>query len=328
LVVPVFNEEEVLDAFVDAVRARLGTPLLARGDEYELLFVDDGSTDRSVARILDLRGGDPGRIKLVALSRNFGHQIAITAGIDHACGDTVTILDADLQDPPELVLELIDRWRDGFDVVYAQRTKREGEGAFKRLTAAVFYRALSRSSPIRIPLDAGDFRLMSRRAADAVRRLGERHRFMRGLTSWVGFRQTAVPYVRAPRHAGATKFPLRRMLRFAWDAFTGFSFFPLRLAIYSGLLASAASVGLACWALWVRLFTDRAVQGWTSLMVVVLFLGGVQLFTIGVMGEYVARIFEESKRRPLYFVDRTEGVAPAPRDDSRPDRVAADGDGP
>lgn len=307
LVIPVFNEEPGLHELYSRVTGALGEPLASAGDRYEIIMVNDGSTDRSEEIINELHGKDPQHVKLVSFSRNFGHQAAITAGIDLAGGDTVTVLDADLQDPPEVVLKMIEQWRAGYDVVYGQREKREAETVFKKLTAKLFYRLMRSSTQLDIPVDVGDFRLMSRKAATALRALREKHRFVRGMVSWVGFKQTSVSYVRETRFAGETKYPLRKMVRFAWDGFTGFSLAPLRLATYTGVLSAAISVVIACWAIYVRLLTDRAVQGWTSLIIAILFLGGVHLVTVVVLGEYVGRIFEESKRRPIYIVDRTLG---------------------
>ena len=303
LVIPVFNEERVLPELLRRLQDTLGKPLRSRDENYELVFVDDGSRDRSRAILREFRQQDSNHVRLIFFSRNFGHQAAITAGMDFARGDTVTVLDADLQDPPEVVLEMIAKWREGHDVIYAVRERRIREGYFKRVTALLFYRLLRKSTRLEIPLDAGDFRLMSRKAIEAMKKLPERHRFIRGLTTWIGFQQTCVKYVRQPRAYGETKYPLSKMVQLAWDAFTGFSLMPLQLATYLGLFAATLSVLAGVWALYIRLFTERTVQGWTSLMIAVLFLGGVQLFAIGMLGEYVGRIFEESKRRPLYLVD-------------------------
>lgn len=297
------NEEAVLPELYQRVIKGLATPIESQGDQVEIILIDDGSTDQSRKILKDLYKKDSDRIQIVFLSRNFGHQAAITAGMDLATGDTVTVLDADLQDPPEVVLEMISKFRDGFDVVYGLRKNRESEGIFKKMTAALFYRMLRSSTQLDIPLDTGDFRLMSRRAIHAMKSLRETHRFVRGLAKWVGYSQTSVSYVRQARFAGETKYPLKKMLRLAWDAFTGFSLLPLRIATYLGLFATLFSVAVGIWALYVRFFTPNAVQGWTSLMIAILFLGGAQLFTIGVLGEYVGRIFEESKKRPLYLVE-------------------------
>ena len=306
-VIPVFNEEAGLPELYARLTGSIAEPLTQAGERYEIILVNDGSTDRSEEIIRELHDKDPEHVKLVSFSRNFGHQAAITAGIDVARGQTVTVLDADLQDPPEAILKMIEKWRDGYDVVYGRREKREAETAFKKITAKIFYRMMRSSTQLDIPVDVGDFRLMSRKAATALRGLREKHRFIRGMVSWVGFKQTSVPYVRETRYAGETKYPLRKMVRFAWDGFTGFSLAPLRLATYVGVVSAGVSVIIACWALYVKLFTNRAVQGWTSLIIAILFLGGVQLVTVGVLGEYVGRIFEETKRRPIYIIDHTLG---------------------
>ena len=316
-VIPVFNEEAGLPELYARLTGSIAEPLTQAGERYEIILVNDGSTDRSEEIIRELHDKDPEHVKLVSFSRNFGHQAAITAGIDVARGETVTVLDADLQDPPEAILKMIEKWRAGYDVVYGLREKREAETVFKKFTAKLFYRLMRSSTQLDIPVDVGDFRLMSRKAATALRSLREKHRFVRGMVSWVGFKQTSVPYVRETRYAGETKYPLRKMVRFALDGFTGFSLAPLRLATYVGVVSAGISVIIACWALYVKLFTNQAVQGWTSLIIAILFLGGVQLVTVGVLGEYVGRIFEETKRRPIYIIDHTLGelnVPEAPED--------------
>ena len=315
VVIPCFNESEVI--------AETARRLLAQADALtevgtELIFVDDGSRDDTCAQIKALAAGDA-RIKLLSFARNFGHQIAVTAGIEAAAGDAVVLIDADLQDPPELIPRMLALWREGNDVVYGTRTEREGESAFKRGTAKAFYRLLNRLSDIPIPLDTGDFRLMSRRVVDTLRAMPERDRFVRGMVSWVGFRQTALPYRRAERFAGQTKYPLRKMLRFAADGLLSFSTKPLQLAIALGAAASALAFAGIVYALVVRLFTQRWVEGWAGLFIAVLFIGGVQLVTLGILGEYVGRIYHEVKRRPLYVVGETVGLAhdgqpPARRD--------------
>jgi glycosyltransferase involved in cell wall biosynthesis len=249
----------------------------------------------------DLHATDP-RVRVVTLSRNFGHQAAITAGLDHARGDAVVILDADLQDPPELIPAMVERWKQGYDVVYGVRTRRERESLWKRATAALFYRVLRRASAIEIPLDTGDFRLLSRPVVDALHSLRERHRFVRGLVAWAGFRPIGLPYTREGRDAGESKFPTSRMLRLAGDAVVSFSIVPLRLASAVGLTVSLTCFAYALFATWGRWMHDRPVPGWTSLMVAVLFVGGVQLICLGIIGEYIGRIYEEVKRRPLYVV--------------------------
>jgi dolichol-phosphate mannosyltransferase len=309
IVIPCFNESEVI--------AETARRLLAQADALtevgtELIFVDDGSRDDTCAQLKALAAGDA-RIKLLSFARNFGHQIAVTAGIEAASGDAVVLIDADLQDPPELIPRMLALWREGNDVVYGTRTEREGESAFKRGTAKAFYRLLNRLSDIPIPLDTGDFRLMSRRVVDTLRAMPERDRFVRGMVSWVGFRQAALPYRRAERFAGQTKYPLRKMLRFAADGLLSFSTKPLQLAIALGAAASALAFAGIVYALVVRLFTQRWVEGWAGLFIAVLFIGGVQLVTLGILGEYVGRIYHEVKRRPLYVVGETVGLPPPHR---------------
>lgn len=297
VVVPVFNEEAILPE----LHNRLTTVMRDLGEPYELVFVNDGSKDGSGAGLANLAKADP-HVRVIDFARNFGHQIAITAGMDHAGGDAVVIIDADLQDPPEVIKDLVARWREGFQVVYAVRAKRRGETFFKLLTASVFYRLIRRITNVDIPVDTGDFRLMDRKVVDALKQIRERHRFVRGLVSWVGFRQTGVEYVRQERFAGETKYPLRKMLKFAFDGITSFSFVPLQAATYFGFASAGLAFVLICWVLFEALIAHETVQGWSSLMVAVLFLGGVQLITIGLIGEYVGRIYDEVKGRPLYLV--------------------------
>lgn len=308
VVVPVYNEA----AGLDALHERLTSTLQRAALPYEIVLVDDGSRDGSWERMTELARRDP-RLVLVRLSRNFGHQIAITAGLDHARGEAVVVMDADLQDPPEVVPRMIERWRAGYDVVYGRRERRLGEGLFKRGTAAVFYRLVRRLTAVDIPADTGDFRLMSRRAVDALRTLQERNRFVRGMVAWVGFRQTALDYVREARHVGETKYPVRKMVRFAGDAIFSFSHVPLRVATWLGLASSLVAFGYAVYAILARLLGWPTVQGWASLMVAIIFLGGVQLISLGVIGEYIGRIYDEVKARPLYLtqaVVRSEKSAP------------------
>jgi len=296
IVIPVFNEEEVLPTLGErlaAVTAQAGLP-------YEIILVDDGSRDRSWNEMCALAERDP-HVVLVRLSRNFGHQLAITAGVEHARGDAVVIMDADLQDPPEVVLEMLEHWRDGADVVYGRRRVRAGESRFKLATASGFYRLIRRLTTVDIPADTGDFRLMSRAAVDALNRLGERNRFVRGMVAWIGFRQDEVLYDRAARFAGTTKYPLRKMLRFAADAIFSFSYVPLRVATLCGATVSMASFIYAMYAVMARIFNWNVVHGWASVMVAVVFLGGVQLICVGLLGEYVGRIYDEVKKRPLYI---------------------------
>ncbi|MFI5143360.1 MAG: glycosyltransferase family 2 protein [Thermoanaerobaculales bacterium] len=304
VVIPVFNEE----ANIPELFRRLDAALSGLSGSHEIVMVDDGSTDRTWAMVGELAGRDP-RVKGVRFSRNFGHQMAFTAGLDHADGDAVVIMDGDLQDPPELIPELVARWREGYDVVYAVRGKREGETAFKLITAAAFYRLMERIARIRIPVDTGDFRLMSRRAADALRRLPERHRFTRGLVAWLGFPQTGVTYARAARHAGETKYPLRSMLRLASDGITSFSYVPLQLATWLGLLVAGVSLAAEVALLGARAFGSHP-WTWTYVAAALGFVAGLQLLTTGALGAYVGRIHDEVKRRPLYLVQDTIGFGP------------------
>ena len=307
VVVPVFNEEGNLPE----LHRRLAAVLPAVVDSWEIVFVDDGSRDRSWKLIRDLAAADP-HVRGVRFSRNFGHQMAFAAGLNHARGDAVVIMDADLQDPPELIPELVARWREGHEVVYAVRTRREGETLFKKLTASVFYRLLRRITQVEIPVDTGDFRLMGRRALEAFRRLPERHRFTRGLVAWVGFSQVGVPYARAARKAGETNYPLRKMLRFAVDAITSFSHVPLQLATWLGFLTSLFAFAYIVVVVVLK-FVGISWPGYTSLMAAILFLGGVQLVMIGLLGEYLGRVYDEVKGRPLYLVQDTVGSDPGPR---------------
>ena len=298
VVAPVHNEAETVAELHRRIRA------VAELETCEIVLVDDGSTDGSWATMLALASTDP-RLRLLRLSRNFGHQAALTAGLDAARGDAVVLMDADLQDPPEVIPALLARWREGYDVVYGLRTARDGETRFKRWTAALFYRLLRGMTRVDIPADAGDFRLLSRRAVEALARMPERARFLRGMTSWVGFRQAGVPYRRDARYAGETKYPTRRMIRFAVDAITSFSTTPIRVVTGLGLIVVSFCVGVLAWAIYVKFFTDTAVAGWTSVLIVVLLLGGMQLVGLGVIGQYVSRIFEEAKQRPLYVVEES-----------------------
>lgn len=303
VVVPVFNEEEN----IPELYRRLTAVLPEVAASWEVLFVDDGSRDGSWGLIAQLAREDP-HVRGLRFSRNFGHQMAFAAGLDHARGRAVVIMDADLQDPPELIPELVAKHRQGFEVVYAVRAARRGETAFKRLTAKLFYRLLARLTTVGIPLDTGDFRLMGPRAVEAFRRLPERHRFTRGLVAWLGFSQTGVPYERPPRFAGQTKYPLRKMLRFAADAMTSFSHVPLQLATWLGFLVSAVAFLYILVVIALK-FAGVSWPGYTSLMAAILFLGGAQLVMVGLLGEYVGRIYDEVKRRPLYLV--AEEVGPA-----------------
>lgn len=300
VVAPMYDEEQVAEEFVRRTTAAMG------GLDHELIVVDNGSTDRT-AEILDgLRAEFP-RLKVVSLSRNFTHQGGITAGIDFARGDTVTVLDGDLQDPPELIPQMIERWRQGADVVFAVREERLGESAFKRGTAKAFYRVLRTISDIDIPIDAGDFRLMSRRAAEGLRGMRETSRYIRGMTGWLGLRRDSIRYARDARFAGETKYPFRAMWRLAMDGAFSFSARPLQLATWLGFAAATVGLVLAVAVVSMRLFDDALQRGWASLMLTLLFFGGVQLITIGILGEYVGRIYDEVRRRPLYLVRDVRG---------------------
>ena len=273
----------------------------------EIIFVDDCSHDRSHELLLDIRRRDP-RCKLIRLTRNFGHQVAITAGLDVALGEATIVMDADLQDPPELVLELIARWREGYEVVYADREEREGEGWLKRAMSAWFYRLMQRLASLEMPVDVGDFRLIDRRALDAFRSMRERRRYVRGVFSWVGFRQTGVPYRRPARFAGKPKYSFRTLLRLAIDGIVSFSDVPLRIALVWGFFFSVASFLVGVFAIATRLAGIFVVPGWASIVVVVSFLGGIQLTLMGMMGLYIGSIYEEVKARPLYVVRDTHGI--------------------
>ncbi len=311
LVVPVYNESEVLSAFYE--RATHTLTSLANVD-YEILFVDDGSADDSFQQLIKYAAANP-RVSVLKFSRNFGHQIAITAGIDHADGDCVVVIDADLQDPPEVIGSMIEQWRQGFDVVYGVRSEREGEGAMKLMTASAFYRVLGKLTQIQIPANVGDFRLMSRRAVDQLKQLREKDRFVRGLVSWIGFNQTGVTYSRDKRYAGVTKYPYRKMIKFAFDGITSFSTAPLKLATWSGYCASLLAF-LYLLSVFVQKALGYTVEGWATIMVALLFLGGVQLVCLGILGEYLGRIFNEVKPRPMYVLE--ELIRPGSEDHLRP----------
>ncbi len=296
VVAPVYNEEQTVPHFYQ----RVVEVMEGLGEPFELVLVNDGSRDDSYRAIQALHERDP-RVRAVNFSRNFGHQIAISAGLDYARGDAVIIMDSDLQDPPEVIPDLIARWKDGAEVVYAQRASRQGETAFKLMTAKLFYRLIERMTSVQIPRDTGDFRLLYRRVVDALVAMREHHRFMRGLSAWVGFRQEAVRYDRAERFAGETKYPLRKMIRFSLDAITGFSYAPLQLATSFGFALAALSLVGILIAVIVRVF-GGAIQGQGTTLIVVLFLGGIQLIFLGIIGEYLGRIYDEVRARPLYIV--------------------------
>jgi glycosyltransferase involved in cell wall biosynthesis len=304
VVVPIFNEEET----IDELHQRLQAFFARLGESWEVVFVDDGSVDRSLSMLRSLTASEP-RYRVVSFGRNFGHQIAITAGVDYAEGQAVVVMDADLQDPPEVVAEMLEKWREGFDVVYGVRTKRLGESFFKKVTAKIFYRVLRLMLGFEIPVDTGDFRLMSRPVVLTLRSLRERHRFIRGMVAWVGFRQTKVFYERQGRFAGETKYPLSKMVRFAIDGITSFSIVPVRLATWLGLFAGAAAIGIGVWALVQKLTGgSEVVIGWTTIMMLIAAASSAQLLMMGVLGEYVGRIYEEVKSRPLYTVQEELNV--------------------
>ncbi|MCE2435050.1 MAG: glycosyltransferase family 2 protein [Candidatus Latescibacteria bacterium] len=298
VVVPCFNEEAVIR---ETHRQLVSTLEQVPELDFELVYVDDGSRDGTLDLLRGIQRADS-RVRVLVLSRNFGHQIAVTAGIQGTQGDAVVVIDADLQDPPAVILDMLDRWRKGADVAYGVRTKREGETAFKRWTAWAFYRLFRRLTETPIPLDTGDFRLMDRKVVDAFLAMPERDRFVRGMVAWAGFRQEPVPYQRAARAAGETKFPLKKMLRFTADGILSFSIVPLRLATWIGFFASGLALLGIGYAAALRLFTDVWVTGWMVLLIAILFLGGVQLVLIGIFGEYLGRIYGEVKRRPLYLI--------------------------
>ena len=310
VVIPVFNEEETIPELDRRLRAFLGE----LGETWEVVFVDDGSRDGS-AKMLEALAERESRYRLISFGRNFGHQIAITAGMDRAEGEAVVVMDADLQDPPEVVREMLARWRQGYDVVYAVRRRRLGETWFKRLSASIFYRMFRAMLGFDLVADAGDFRLMSRPVVLTLRSLRERHRFIRGLVGWIGFRQSSVGYVRPERFAGVTKYPFRKMLGFAFDGITSFSTLPLRVATWLGAFAALLAMGLGAWAFYVKINGATAVPGWTTIMILVALGSSAQLLVIGILGAYVGRIYEEVQRRPLYTV--AQEINFSPRDGSQ-----------
>lgn len=297
IVAPIYNEIGNIEILYE----RISKVLDSTGESWELLLVDDGSTDGSTEAIRNLANQDE-RVRPVIFARNFGHQLAVTAGLDYSRGNAVVIIDADLQDPPEVILDLIDKWRDGYEVVYAIRAEREGESWFKLFTASLFYRFIYRITDVNIPLDAGDFRLLDRQVVDVLSKMRERHRFLRGMSVWVGFKQTGVPYRRAARVSGETKYPLRKMLKFASDAVTSFSYFPLQLATYIGFISAGMSIIAIPVVVIMRMTGSQAFFGQATTLIAVLFLGGVQLISLGILGEYIGRLYDEAKGRPLYIV--------------------------
>jgi len=307
IVVPVFNEQDVLPHLYRWVCEAMKQVDMS----WDLIFVDDGSTDRSTEILLELCRQDK-RVKVLELSRNFGHQVAIVAGLDYARGEAVVTMDADLQHPPELIPELIKKWKEGYDVIYTSRRATQDAGPFKTLTSRMFYAMINRLSDVKIPTGAADFRLLDRKIVEAFRSFSERALFLRGLVSWMGYRQAAISYEAASRYAGESKYSFSEMLRFSADGITSFSSVPLYISALVGVVISTLSFAYAAYAAYARLFTDKTVEGWTSVMVVVLFIGGIQLITLGIQGAYLGRIYNEVKQRPRYLVRRSVGF-----DDSR-----------
>jgi polyisoprenyl-phosphate glycosyltransferase len=303
VVVPCYNEEEALPATHQTLTRVLQS---LNAVDFELIYIDDGSSDRSLPILEAIQSGDR-QVRVISFTRNFGRQIAVAAGLEHAAGDAAVIIDADLQDPPEVIEEMLELWRDGAQVVYGVRKKREGETLFKIWTAKWFYRVISRFSNIKIPLDTGDFRLIDRKVVDAITAMPERDRFTRGMVSWVGFKQVPLAYTRQARHRGQTKYPFGKIVRFAADGLLSFSMAPLRLAIWMGFTAAGLALIGIVYAFFIRLLTDSWVQGWAMLFIAMLFLGGVQLVFLGILGEYIGRIFGEVKQRPLYLVQKRLG---------------------
>ena len=297
IIIPVYNEEQVIEELIK----HLFSITQSTSYVFEFIFINDGSIDKTLKILLSIKDT---RIKIIDFSRNFGHQIAISAGIDYAIGDALIIIDADLQDPPETILEMIKKWEKGYDVVYGVRKKREGENWFKLITAKLFYRFNKRISNIEIPVDVGDFRLLSRPVVDEVKKMREKNRFIRGMISWVGFRQCAVYYERQSRFAGGSKYPFRKMFTFAFDGIFSFSVIPLQLVTFLGFLVSIFSFGLGVYFFYLKLFTQKAIHGWSSTVIPIVFLGGVQLLSIGVLGQYIGRIYDEVRNRPLYIVKK------------------------
>jgi glycosyltransferase involved in cell wall biosynthesis len=303
IVAPVFNEIGSIEEFYKTIVSVMN-PLKQR---WELVLVDDGSTDGSTDKIRELAAKD-GHVKAIIFARNFGHQIAVTAGLDYSLGDAVIIIDADLQDPPDVMLNLIAKWKEGNEVVYAVRRKREGESWFKLASASLFYRLIFRITDVKIPLDTGDFRLIDRKVVDIMGQMRERHRFLRGMAAWVGFRQVGVEYDRKERFAGKTKYPFSKMFKLALNAITSFSYFPLQVATYLGFICAGISTLAIPVVAYLRLSNQAALHGQATTLIAVLFLGGVQLITLGILGEYIGRIYDEAKGRPLYIVSEAPGI--------------------
>jgi dolichol-phosphate mannosyltransferase len=297
IIAPIYNELENIPELYHRVRQVMDST----NEPWELILVDDGSTDGSTQAICDLAKKEE-CVRPVIFARNFGHQIAITAGWDYARGDAVVIIDADLQDPPELILEMAKKWKEGYEVVYAVRAEREGESWFKLWTASLFYRLIYRITDVKIPLDTGDFRLMDRKVVDVLKQMRERHRFPRGMSAWVGFKQVGVEYKRAARKAGETKYPFRKMFRLALNAITSFSYFPLQVATFFGFASAGIAIIAIPFVVYMRITGSQAFFGQATTLIAVLFLGGVQLISLGILGEYIGRLYDEAKGRPLYIV--------------------------
>lgn len=298
IVAPIYNETDN----IPELYRRVCEVMEPSGESWELVMVDDGSTDGSTDAIRQLGSMDK-RVRPVIFARNFGHQLAVTAGLDYARGEAIVIIDADLQDPPEVILDLVAKWREGYEVVYAVRAERAGESQFKLFTATLFYRIITRITDVRMPLDTGDFRLLDRKVVDVMNQMRERHRFLRGMSVWVGFEQTGVEYKRAARFSGETKYPFKKMFKFAWDAITSFSFLPLQVATYLGFISAGLSILAIPVVITMRITGSQAAfAGQATTLIAVLFLGGVQLISLGILGEYVGRLYDEARGRPLYIV--------------------------
>ncbi len=300
VVIPVFNEQEIIQQLYSRIQAAVS----AITPDYELVFVNDGSIDATLFRLMELSEHDS-KVKFISFSRNFGHQIAVTAGLDHCQGKAVVIIDGDLQDPPELIPEMYRKFQEGFEVVYAKRTKRKGESFFKRITAKLFYRILKRITSVDIPMDVGDYRLIDRKIVDYLKLMPEQNKFLRGQIAWLGFRQTFVEFERNSRTTGKTGYPLSKMIKFALDGITGFSNSPLRLVTNLGLFISLMAFAIIVYALYAHYFLHQTITGWTSLIISSMFIGGIQLLSIGIIGEYISRINTNVRNRPLYIVEKT-----------------------
>jgi len=303
VVIPAYNEEAVIRVTYERLREVMDST----GLSYELVFVNDGSKDNTMQILREIAEKDH-KVKVLDFSRNFGHQIAITAGMDYAEGEAIVVIDADLQDPPEVIPQMLEKWREGYDVVYGKRVKRKGETFFKKFTARIFYRLLNKLTDVDIPVDTGDFRLIDRKVRDALMKINERNRYMRGIISWLGFKSTPVEFVRQERYAGETKYPLKKMVRFATDAIISFSYKPLRLASFIGALISIGAFLYLIYVIILALFTDSTIQGWASTVAIILFFNGIILLMLGIIGEYIGRIYDEAKGRPLYLIRESINV--------------------